>query len=799
MASRLKAGQAVCPMVPLKDMVLFPHMVIPLLIGRLPSLDAVDAALDSEEPLFVCLQRDADVEHPALEDMYRVGVRVQILQTLRLPDGAVKIVVEGLSRAKLIGFTAQNDWVGAVTEEIPPIESSSKATDALVGLVLKQFEDYAQKSQRVSPEIVLGLQNIDDPHLLCDMVCAHLGVKTEERQELLELAVLDERLEALTVLFARELELLTIEQDVRDRVRDQMEKGQREYFLTEQMRVIQRELGSGEYAGDDVQEIRQLVGKTKMPKDVREKAARELTRFDRMPLMTPESAIVQTYLEWLTDVPWTKRSKDSLDLLKAQRILDEDHYGLPKVKERILEFLSVRKLSKSTRGPVMCLVGPPGVGKTSLGQSVARAMGRKFTRVSLGGVRDEAEIRGHRRTYIGAMPGRIIQSMSKCGVRNPVFMLDEIDKMAQDFRGDPASALLEVLDPEQNKSFSDHYLEVDYDLSEVFFVTTANSEYDIPDALLDRMELIHIPGYTPLEKEQIARKFLIPKQFKETGITEKHVDFRSDSLQTLLQRYTDEAGVRELERQIAMVFRKIAREVVTNTKKKFARVLLTPEKIIEMLGPPIYSDVQQHLRSEVGVSVGLAWTSTGGDTLVIETTVMKGKGDLKLTGQLGEVMQESAQAAYTYLRANAKELKISVEFWKSADIHVHLPEGGIPKDGPSAGGALTVSMLSALRKRAPAAQLAMTGEITLRGRILPVGGVTEKVLAAHRAKIRKLVLPKENERDLVDIPKEVLETIEFVPVETLEEVLLHAFPKVRKKASLSPKKKKTVRRGASKK
>lgn len=797
MSPRLKEGQAVSPMVPLKDMVLFPHMVVPLLIGRTLSLDAVDAALETGGPLFVCLQRDPEVELPGLDDMYPVGVKVQILQTLRLPDGAVKVVVEGLSRARLISITGRMDFTGAVVEEIVPSGSSGKGIDALVGVVLKQFELYAQKSQRVAPEIVMGLQSIDDRHLLCDMVCAHLRVKTEERQELLELAILDERLEALTVLLAREIELLTIEQDVRDRVRDQMDKGQREYFLTEQLRVIQRELGSGEYAGDDVQEIRQVVEKTKMPKEVREKASRELIRFDRMPLMTPESAIVQTYLEWLTDVPWTKRSKDTLNLVKAQKILDEDHYGLPKVKERILEFLSVRKLSKSTRGPVMCLVGPPGVGKTSLGKSIARAMGRQFTRVSLGGVRDEAEIRGHRRTYIGAMPGRIIQSMSKVGVRNPVFMLDEIDKMAQDFRGDPASALLEVLDPEQNKSFSDHYLEVDYDLSEVFFVTTANSEYDIPDALLDRMELIHLPGYTPLEKEQIARQFLIPKQFRETGISVKHIEFTSEGLHTLLQRYTDEAGVRELERQIAMVFRKIAREVVTNTKKKFSRVALEPEKIIEMLGPPLYLDVQSHLRSEVGVSVGLAWTSTGGDTLVVETTLMKGKGDLKLTGQLGDVMQESAQAAYTYLRANAKDLKISVEFWKNADMHVHLPEGGIPKDGPSAGGALVVSMLSALRKKAPAAGLAMTGEITLRGRILPVGGLNEKVLAAHRAQITKLILPKENERDLVDIPKEVLKTIDFALVETLDELLAHAFPKAGKKSSAA--KKKSAGKGGSKK
>jgi ATP-dependent Lon protease len=781
MPPKLKKGQSVCPMVPLKDMVLFPHMVVPLLIGRPSSLDSVDMALGTDGPLVVFSQREPNEETPKRKDLFQVGIRVQILQTLRLPDGAIKIVVEGLSRVKLCSMTKLDGCVAAVVEDVPLDLTVSESSLAFMSVVLKQFEEYAQKGQRVAPEIVLALQSVEDHGLLSDMVCAHIGVKTDERQALLEISNLDERLEQISFFLTRELELLSIEQDVRDRVREQMERGQREYFLTEQLRVIQRELGTGEFAGDDVQEIRQLVEKTKMPKEAKEKAQRELIRFDRMPLMTPESAIVQTYLEWLTDVPWSKRTKDVLDLTKAQKTLDEDHFGLEKVKERILEFLSVRKLSKSTRGPVMCLVGPPGVGKTSLGQSIARAMGRKFARISLGGVRDEAEIRGHRRTYIGAMPGRVIQSMAKCGVRNPVFMLDEIDKMAQDFRGDPASALLEVLDPEQNKSFSDHYLEVDYDLHEVFFVTTANSEYDIPEPLLDRMEIIRIPGYTPLEKEQIARRFLIPKQIEETGITDKQIKFESDGLLTLLQRYTDEAGVRELDRQIANVCRKVAHRVVTNTKKKFPMVTITHEKIIELLGPPIYSDVQSHLKSDVGVSVGLAWTSTGGDTLVIESTLMKGKGDLKLTGQLGEVMQESAQAAYTYLRANVVALKIPAEFWKNYDIHVHLPEGAIPKDGPSAGGALTVSMLSALRKKAPAAQLAMTGEITLRGRILPVGGVKEKVLAAHRAKIKYLILPKENAKDLVDIPKDVLADIDFKLVDSLEEVIEISFPKARKK------------------
>jgi len=624
------------------------------------------------------------------------------------------------------------------------------------------------------------MKAVGDPDALADLVASHLPLPFEERQALLEITDPEQRLEEIGGILHRELELLGIEHDVRERIREQMERGQREYYLHEQLKVIQTELGNREDAVDEFTELRQMIDGAKMPKDVKEKATRELARYERMPPMSPEGGVIRAYIEWLTDMPWVKRSRDRINLDRAKEVLDEDHYGLTKVKERILEFLAVRKLSKSTKGPILCLVGPPGVGKTSLGRSIARAMGRKFVRVSLGGIRDEAEIRGHRRTYIGAMPGRILQNMKKCGVKNPLFMLDEVDKMSNDFRGDPASALLEVLDPEQNHSFSDHYLEVDYDLHEVFFVTTANSDYDLPEPLLDRMEVVRLSGYTTFEKEHIAEGFLVPKQLEESGLSDKHLRFTKKGIDLLVNRYTQEAGVRELERQIANVCRKIAREVVSS-KKKFKMVTITEKRIFDLLGPPIYSELLADGKPCVGLAIGLAWTVVGGDTLTIETTTMRGKGNLMLTGQLGEIMQESAQAAYTYLRAHAKKLKIRSEFWKNFDVHVHVPEGAIPKDGPSAGGAIAISMLSALRAKAPRGKTAITGEITLQGRVLGIGGVKEKVLAAHRAGLTTVLMPKENEKDLIDVPKEVQKDINFVFVETLDEIIRRAFPPPRKK------------------
>ena len=764
------------PLLPLKEVVIFPRMVTPLLVGRPASLAAVEEALAADSPLFLCTQRDPEVEDPMRDDLYDVGVVAAVLQTLRMPDSTMKVVVEGLARATLKTVSTREDYVEAAVSPVVGDPVQGDEAQALMRTALGQFEEYVRLSQRVTPEIVASLGNIEDPSDLADLICAYLPLPCEERQEMLSTTGIALRLERISATLMRENELLDLEKKVRERVREQMDRSQREHFLHEQLRAIQQELGSRE-GGDESSELRVLVAKARMPKEVREKADRELARFERMPPMSPEAAVVRTYLEWLCEMPWKKRTRDSLDVAKAERVLNEDHYGLQKVKERIIEFLAVRKLSKSTKGPVLCLVGPPGVGKTSLGKSIARAMGRKFVRVSLGGVRDEAEIRGHRRTYIGAMPGRIIQSMKRVGVKNPVFMLDEIDKLSMDYRGDPSSALLEVLDPEQNQAFSDHYLEVEYDLQEVFFITTANNEYDIPPALHDRMEVVRISGYTGYEKEQIARGFLIPKQMTEAGLTDKMIRFETDGIGVLINRYTREAGVRELERQIANVCRKVVREVVGTRRPK--RRDIDAETVVKLLGPEEYSDLRADKHPQVGLAVGLAWTWSGGDILNIETSTMKGKGELVLTGQLGDVMKESAHAAHTYLRAHAQELKVPVRFYQNLDIHVHVPEGAIPKDGPSAGTAIAISMLSALRNTPPRAHTAMTGEITLRGRVLQVGAIKEKVLAAHRAGVQRVILPKENEKDLVDVPEEVRKELRFVFVEEIGEVVREAFGKAR--------------------
>ena len=769
------------PLLPLKDVVVFPRMVVPLLVGRAHSVGAVEESLASGRAIFLCSQRDPEVEEPGRGDVYDVGVKAEILQTLRGPENTIKVVVEGIKRCEMRRFFGGMDHdevqVASIEEEV-----AAAGFEGLMRTVLSHFETYAKLGQRIAPEIPLSLSKIEGPEALADALSAYLSLKPAERQELLELRGTEARLEKICTSLLREIDLLRIEQKTSEQFREQMEHGQRERYLQEQLRVIHEELGNRE-GGDEIHELRARIEEAKMPKEAYERALREVGRYERMPPLSPESAITQNYIEWLSEVPWSKRTRDSLDLARAQKILDEDHYGLEKVKERILEFLAVRKLSRSTKGPVLCLVGPPGVGKTSLGRSVARAMGRKFVRVSLGGIRDEAEIRGHRRTYIGALPGRIVQSMKKCGVKNPVFMLDEIDKLSVDFRGDPSSALLEVLDPEQNKAFSDHYLEVDFDLHEVFFITTANSEYDIPEALSDRMEIVRLPGYTTFEKERIAKQFLIPKQLKESGLSDREIRFMGDGLETIIFRYTREAGVRELERQIANMCRKVARQVVDSKKGKAARVSVTEKRVMSMLGPPPYSDISVESKPETGVCVGLAWTQDGGETLVVETSITRGKGELKLTGQLGEVMQESAQAAYTYLLARAKELQIPTEFWKNRDVHVHVPEGAIPKDGPSAGSAIAISMLSAMRKKPPMAKMAMTGEITLRGRILAVGGLKEKVLAAHRARIETVFLPKLNEKELVEVPEEVQRDIRFVFVESLDEIIRRALPATRKKRS----------------
>lgn len=761
------------PLLPLKDAVVFPRMVVPLMVGRPASVSAVEECLASGRALFVCAQKDPKDETPEREGLHTTGVVAKILQTLPMPDGTIKIVIEGRARATVRRMFSRGAFFEVSVNTLPTQKVQGKKGVALMRTVLKQFEDYVRLSQRVAPEIVMTLRNVDDADALTDLVCAYLSLRMEERQVLLDIEDLHARIEKLSEFLMRENELLEMEHKVRDRVREQMEHGQREYYLHEQLKAIHHELGNREDGGDEFTELREAIKKAGMPKDVEEKANRELGRYQRMPSMSPEGAVIRTYIEWLLDVPWNKRTKDTIDLDRAITVLDEDHYGLAKVKERILEFLAVRKLSKKTKGPILCLVGPPGVGKTSLGQSIARAMTRKFVRMSLGGIRDEAEIRGHRRTYVGSLPGRIIHNMKKAGVKNPVFMLDEVDKMSMDFRGDPSSALLEVLDPEQNKAFNDHYLEVDFDLHEVFFITTANDEFAVPHALHDRMEIVRLPGYTSYEKAHIARLFLIPKQMSECGLTEKHIAFTDDGVRTLIERYTREAGVRELERQIAKLCRKVARKVVGEKPKELT--IIDAQRPVELLGPYEYSELRAETQPQIGVAVGMAWTMAGGDILSIETSVMKGKGALTLTGQLGDVMKESAKAAYSYLRAHADELKISPNFYRSNDLHVHVPEGAIPKDGPSAGIPIAVSMLSALRNVAPKDARAMTGEITLRGRVLPVGGIKEKVLASHRAGIRTVVLPKENEKDLVEIPSEVREDIAFILVTDIAEVFQMLF------------------------
>ncbi|MBP7869166.1 MAG: endopeptidase La [Candidatus Hydrogenedentes bacterium] len=765
------------PLLTLRDAVVFPRMVVPLFIGRPPSVAAVEKAYEEGSPLFLCAQKDASEETPKASGLYRVGTAAKIVNILRLPDMSMKVVVEGMARGRVRVFRLGSLPYMVSVEKIVSPTPHGKDLEGLMRAVLHQFEEYVRLTQRIAPEVFLTIQAMSDPDLFADTVCAFLFINAEERQELLECIDVTRRLEKLSVLLAREIELAEIEYRVRNRVREQMERGQREHYLQEQMRVIQQELGSREDGGNEFTELRDLLDKAGMPKEVKAKADREFQRYERLPLMSPESAVLRGYLEWLCDMPWSKSTRDSIDLNKASEVLDADHFGLEKVKERILEFLAVRKLNKKGKGPILCLVGPPGVGKTSLGQSIARAMGRVFVRVSLGGIRDEAEIRGHRRTYVGAMPGRLIQSIKDAGVKNPLFMLDEVDKMNVDFRGDPSSALLEALDPEQNKHFSDHYLEVGFDLSEVFFITTANSEYNIPFPLQDRMEMVRLPGYTHEEKAQIARLFLIPRQVASSGLKPRDVAFTDDGLNTLIQRYTREAGVRELERAVASLCRKTARKIVDRDKAGLGP--LDTARIVQLLGPPPYAEVTAETESETGVAIGLAWTQAGGETLRVETSLMPGKGGLMLTGQLGEVMKESATAAFSYIRANAMRWRINPGFYKNQDLHVHVPEGAIPKDGPSAGLAMLVSLLSALTGTAPAPGLAMTGEITLRGKVLPVGGVKEKVLAARRAGIQTIVLPRENEKDFPDLPAEVRDNMHFVLVSTVDQALETVFPPAR--------------------
>lgn len=753
----------------MREMVVFPNAITPLFVMRPKSLAALNAALDGGKNLFLVAQKKQDVEHPGTDDLYRVGCVAKCMQVLRLPDGSAKVLVEGRTVSRLIDFFPEETHLKAYVVNLNFKVAIPEKIEALRRTVMRLFESYASFSERIPEDLLRSIRAIDDPLMLANSIGHYAGFSVAEKQQILEAETVDEKLLLLSKILTRENELLELENKILTQVRDQISKSQKEYFLSEQLKIIENELGMGTDDEAELDELHETVTKSKLPKEAKDKALREVQRLSKMAPMSPEATVSRTYVEWLLDLPWANVTKDKIDLSKAQEILDEDHYGLKKVKERVVEHLAVLRLVKDLKGPILCLVGPPGVGKTSLARSVARAMGRAFVRVSLGGVRDEAEIRGHRRTYIGSLPGKIIQGMKKAQTANPVFLLDEIDKMGQDFRGDPASALLEVLDPEQNKAFNDHYLEVDFDLSKVMFITTANTTSGIPPALLDRMEIIRLPGYTDLEKEQIARHFLVPKQMSAHGLADTMAVVGNDAIAVLIDNYTREAGVRQLEREIAAICRKVAREF--GGKKPRKAVAVDADKVRALLGPPKFQPHMPESKPEVGVANGLAWTEVGGELLPVETMTMPGKGNLLLTGKLGDVMQESAKAALSIIRSRAQLYEMPKDFQTNLDIHVHIPEGATPKDGPSAGVALVTSMLSALSGRPVAQDLAMTGEITLRGKVLKIGGLKEKILAAHRARIARVVMPEENRDDLEDIPEEAKQAIQFLLVNSIDQVL----------------------------
>lgn len=759
------------PLLPLRGLLVYPSMVLHLDVGREKSVKALEKAMVDDNLILLCSQSEVNIEEPTHDDIFRIGTVANVRQMLKLPNGTIRVLVEGMERAEIIQYTDNEEYYEVLARELHEEDSGNPEVDALMRTVLGQFEHYINLSKKVTPETLAAVSDIEEPGRLADVITSHLSLKIKDKQEILETIDVGKRLEKLLDILNNEREVLELERKINQRVKKQMEKTQKEYYLREQMKAIQKELGEKEGRAGEVEELREQMAKQELPERVKEKVEKEIDLLEKMPASSAEGGVIRNYVDWLLALPWSTKTEDDLDIHKAEQVLNEDHYSLDKPKERVLEYLAVQQLVKKMKGPILCLVGPPGVGKTSLARSIARSLNRKFVRISLGGVRDEAEIRGHRRTYVGAMPGRIIQGMKTAGALNPVFLLDEIDKMASDFRGDPSAALLEVLDPEQNNTFSDHFIEIPFDLSQVMFITTANAIHNIPRPLLDRMEVLNIPGYTELEKLQIAKRYLLPKQKKEHGLQDEQLQIGEDALLKVVREYTRESGVRNLEQQVAALCRKAAKKIVSGESDA---ITIGADDVKEYLGAPKFRHGVADLEDQIGAVTGLAWTEVGGDTLVIEVTVVPGSGKLTLTGKLGDVMKESAQAAFSYTRSKAAELGIDPDFHEKNDIHIHIPEGAIPKDGPSVSITIATALISALTKKHVSKHVAMTGEITLRGRVLPIGGLKEKSLAAHRAYYKKILLPKDNERDLRDIPESVRDEVEFVPVSHMDQVLKHA-------------------------
>ncbi|MCP4682429.1 MAG: endopeptidase La [Desulfobacterales bacterium] len=760
------------PLLPLRDVVVFPNMVIPLFVGRDKSIKALEYAMGNQKKIFLAAQKDAKIDDPSPRDIYPAGTLNTVLQLLRLPDGTVKALVEGKEKGKIYNFVDKHEFFMVEVGKFPDQHEITAETRAIMRAIISDFQDYAKLTSKIGQEIVDTVSAIEAPTLLADTVAGYLAVKTADKQMLLETEELNPLLERVLEVLSGEIDILRLERRLKTRVKKQMEKTQKDYYLNEQMRAIHKEMGTQDDFKAELEELEKKIKRKRLSKEAHARVKQEFKKLKMMSPMSAESAVVRNYIDWIISLPWYDKKKKKLGIVEAETILDEDHYGLKKPKERILEYLAVQRLTRKIRGPILCFVGPPGVGKTSLAKSVARATGRNFVRLSLGGVRDEAEIRGHRRTYIGAMPGKIIQFLKKAKSNNPVFCLDEVDKMSTDFRGDPSSALLEVLDPEQNFAFNDHYLDLDYDLSDIFFITTANNLHNIPLPLQDRMEIIMLSGYTELEKLNIAKQFLIKKQVEENGLTPENISFSDKALFTIIRKYTREAGVRNLEREISSICRKVAREIVKHDTD--IKISIGSQSIHKYLGVPKYHYGHSEEKDAIGVCTGLAWTEVGGELLLTETTIMPGKGNLSLTGKLGDVMQESAKAALSYVRSRTRQLRLPDDFYENVDIHIHVPEGAIPKDGPSAGITLATSIVSALIRRPITRNIAMTGEITLRGAILPIGGLKEKIMAAHRGGVPKVLIPFENKKDIEEIPKKILKKVELVLVENMDEVLKEA-------------------------